>query len=333
VTPEEAEEYTQSLGQIGGGLWRQILWAERQRVPAALGLSLRDWVDDRLGGYVRLAIEERKQAVRELTAPTDEGGEGLTQREAAEITGLGLGTVNRLLHEDDEPVPNGTLEESEANESGGEDDEPVPNGTLELPAEESDRAEVVAELASQSQPEPVTETPQFPEGPYPCIVIDPPWPMRKIERSVRPWQGVELDYPVMTLEEIQALPIADIAATDAHLYLWVTHKFLPDGLRLLDAWGFKYQCVMTWNKNTGIVPYSWMYDTEHVLFGTRGNLKVSKKGQRLSFDEPVSGHSIKPAVFYDRVRNASPEPRLDMFPGVQHEGFTAWGLEASHRGC
>jgi N6-adenosine-specific RNA methylase IME4 len=97
------------------------------------------------------------------------------------------------------------------------------------------------------------------------------------------------------------------------------------------AWGFKYQCVMTWHKNTGIVPYSWMYDTEHVLFGSRGGLKVAKRGQRLSFDEPVNGHSVKPAVFYDRVRNASPGPRLDMFPGVEHDGFEPWGLEASHR--
>ena len=111
----------------------------------------------------------------------------------------------------------------------------------------------------------------------------------------------------------------------------MTHKFLPDGLSLFKTWGFSYQCVMTWRKNVGITPFSWMYDTEHVLFGRRGNLPLTQLGLRLSFEARVTGHSIKPDIFYDRVRAASPGPRLDMFPGVEHEGFEPWGLEASHR--
>jgi N6-adenosine-specific RNA methylase IME4 len=71
-----------------------------------------------------------------------------------------------------------------------------------------------------------------------------------------------------------------------------------------------------------------MYDTEHVLFATRGSLKLLKRGLRLSFDEPTHGHSAKPDVFYDRVRHASPEPRLDMFARSCHVGFDAWGAEA-----
>ena len=92
-------------------------------------------------------------------------------------------------------------------------------------------------------------------------------------------------------------------------------------------WGFRYQCVMTWNKPSGMVPFSWMYDTEHVLFATRGNLPVARRGLRLSFDEPVAGHSVKPDVFYDRVRSASPQPRLELFARRRRDGFTAWGAE------
>ena len=115
------------------------------------------------------------------------------------------------------------------------------------------------------------------------------------------------------------------------LIVEVTHRYLPDGLRIAAAWGFRYQCLMTWNKHTGVVPFSWMYDTEHVIFATRGNLKVAKRGMRLSFDEPPvrDGHSTKPEVFYDRVRNASPEARLDMFARREHYGFDAWGSEAA----
>jgi N6-adenosine-specific RNA methylase IME4 len=189
--------------------------------------------------------------------------------------------------------------------------------------------------AAQRGPAAVAEPVPPPPGKYRCIVIDPPWPMPKIDRDARPDQGRKLDYTTMTADQLADeawLPVRESSADDAHIYLWVTHKYLPLGLELLEKWGFRYQCVMTWRKNVGITPYSWMYDTEHVLFGRRGNLPLQKLGLRLSFDAPVRGHSVKPDVFYDRVREASPAPRLDMFPGVEHDGFEPWGLEASHRG-
>lgn len=168
----------------------------------------------------------------------------------------------------------------------------------------------------------------LPDGTFRAIVIDPPWPMPKIERHERPRQDEEVDYPTMTLEEITALPVGDLAeSTGAHIYLWVTHKFLPAGLDLLDAWGFNYQCVMTWRKNVGITPFSWMYDTEHVIFGRRGNLPLEQLGLRLSLDAPAIGHSIKPDAFYERVLAASPGPRLEMFARTRRDGFVPWGNE------
>jgi hypothetical protein len=91
MTPDEAEEYTQSLGQIVGGTWRQVAWAERQGIPAALGLSLREWVSDRLGGYVRLEVPERREAVAELA------DEGMSQREIGDVLGVDHKTVGRDL--------------------------------------------------------------------------------------------------------------------------------------------------------------------------------------------------------------------------------------------
>ncbi|MBZ0291876.1 MAG: hypothetical protein K8L99_04840, partial [Anaerolineae bacterium] len=170
-----------------------------------------------------------------------------------------------------------------------------------------------------------------PTGRYHCIVIDPPWPMRKIERKVRPKQGPTLDYPTMTLDEIAALPVPELADEDGcHLYLWVTQKYLPEGLKLMEAWGFKYQCVFTWEKPTGITPYSWMYNSELVLFGRRGNLNLLRNGLKLTFSASTQGHSAKPDVFYDeRVIPASPGPRLEMFARKAHAGFVSWGYEAN----
>lgn len=180
--------------------------------------------------------------------------------------------------------------------------------------------------AREEIPAPV-EIPPFPEGRYRCIVIDPPWPMKKIERDVRPAQGIALDYPTMSLDEITALPIADLADPDGcHIYLWTTHRFLPVALGIFNDWGAKYQCLMTWVKNVGFTPYSWMYSTEHVLFGRIGTLDLLKKGLRLDFEAKVKGHSVKPDIFYKRVIEASPSPRLEMFARrSKREGFDVWG--------
>jgi N6-adenosine-specific RNA methylase IME4 len=168
---------------------------------------------------------------------------------------------------------------------------------------------------------------QIPQGKYSCVVIDPPWPMEKIERDARPWQA-GFDYPTMKEEELQAFPVPSFAADDCHLYLWTTHKFLPMALRLAEHWGFRYQCLMTWVKNVGMTPYSWMYSTEHVLFCRRGSLQLEKFGMRLDFAAKIREHSRKPDEFYDLVRQASPGPRIDVFSREERDGFDQWGKES-----
>ncbi len=197
------------------------------------------------------------------------------------------------------------------------DTERLPNGLID----------VQQVIRAQRDREPAA-TPPLPQGKYRCLVIDPPWQVDKIVREERLQQDRILDYPTMTLEEIAALPIAQLAdESGCHVYLWVTHKYLPDGLRLFEVWGVKYQCLMTWIKPTGMTPYSWMYDTEHVLFGRIGNQPLLRNGLRLSFEANVKGHSVKPDAFYERVALVSPEPRLEMFARSRRAGWEAWGNE------
>ena len=171
------------------------------------------------------------------------------------------------------------------------------------------------------------KTPQQ-AGSYRCIVIDPPWPMKKIVRKVRPRQHPPLDYPCMTIEQISALPIREWTAANCHVFLWTTQKWLPVAFEVLKSWGVSYQCLMTWCKNVGFTPYSWMYSTEHVLFGRIGKLKLRQLGLRLHFNAKVAEHSRKPDVFYQRVRKATFPPRLNVFARFDREGFDGWGLEA-----
>jgi len=185
-------------------------------------------------------------------------------------------------------------------------------------------------VSRQDEEKPPVETPPVPEKKYRCIIIDPPWEMEKIERDERPNQGKHLDYASMTLEDIEKLPIKKLAFEEGcHIYLWTTHKHLPDAFDLFDSWGVKYQCLLTWVKPTGMTPFSWMYNTEHVLFGRIGSLQLQKLGIKLSFEESSREHSRKPDVFYDIVRQASPEPRLDMFSRERREGYDSWGNEVN----
>ncbi len=171
-----------------------------------------------------------------------------------------------------------------------------------------------------------TKLVELPTGKYSCLVVDPPWLMQKIERDVRPNQ-MEFDYPTMNEEELKAFPLPDLTGDDCHLYLWTTQKYLPMALRLAEHWGFKYQCLLTWVKNVGFTPFSWMYSTEHVLFCIKGNLPLLALGKRLDFSAKVREHSRKPDEFYDLVKEVSPGPRLDVFSREKREGFDQYGNE------
>jgi len=78
-----------------------------------------------------------------------------------------------------------------------------------------------------------------------------------------------------------------------------------------------------------MTPFSWMYNTEHILFGRVGSLQLLKNGLKLAFQAPITKHSEKPEVFYGLVREVSPKPRLEMFQRKNHEGFEGWGNEAT----
>jgi N6-adenosine-specific RNA methylase IME4 len=187
----------------------------------------------------------------------------------------------------------------------------------------------VKEAERELESEPETETPELPDETYRAVVIDPPWNVEKIGRDERPDQGKYLDYPTMDTQDILDLPVPDLMAdSGGHIYLWATQKHLPDAFNCLEEWGARYECMMSWVKPTGVAPFSWQYNTEHVLFARYGDgLELEKQGLQLSFEAGITEHSEKPEVFYNRVKRASPGPRLEMFAREPRDGFEVWGDE------
>ena len=169
--------------------------------------------------------------------------------------------------------------------------------------------------------------PPCPVGVYSTVVIDPPWPMVKIEREVRENQ-VGFDYPTMSLEDITALPIPGLLADDAWVLLWTTQKFLPSCFGLLEAWGLGYRWTMVWHKPGGYQAYNYpQFNGEFVVVGAKGNPRLlDAKAFNAVFEAPRGAHSEKPQAFYDLVGRTL-GLGLDMFARSKREGWMGWGDE------
>jgi N6-adenosine-specific RNA methylase IME4 len=169
-------------------------------------------------------------------------------------------------------------------------------------------------------------------GVYDVAVIDPPWPMVKIERDERPNQA-KFDYPTMDVPQISEDVSENLLKhlnKDAHVFLWTTHRFLPDALNLLKGWGLSYVCTFTWHKSGGFQPVGLpQFNTEFAIYARKGAPKfVDTKAFNTGFEAPRGKHSEKPEAFYATLRRVTGGRRIDMYNRRTIEGFDGWGKEA-----
>ncbi len=165
--------------------------------------------------------------------------------------------------------------------------------------------------------------------PYSTIVADPPWRYETTGRRNQSGTLTGVSYSTMTDTEIAAMPVADLAADAAHLYLWVTNTrmFECDPVAIAASWGFQYKTLLTWVKTgqPGLGSY-FRSCTEHVLFCVRGSLVVPPAiRERNHFATHRTSHSVKPDAFYDLVERVSPGPYVDLFCRAPRFGWDSWG--------
>lgn len=173
---------------------------------------------------------------------------------------------------------------------------------------------------------------------FPTVLADPPWQFINRTGKVAPEHKRLSRYGTMSLSEIMSLPVQDIVAPTAHLYLWVPNALLPDGLKVMEAWGFTYKATITWHKirkdggsDGRGVGFYFRNVTEPILFGTRGkNARTLAPGrsQVNYISSRKREHSRKPDEQYPLIESCSPGPYLEMFGRGVRPGWATWGNQA-----
>ena len=160
--------------------------------------------------------------------------------------------------------------------------------------------------------------PGLPPGGFATILVDPPWPL----------QSGEKHYRTMSLAWITALPVGQLAARDAHLWLWTTNALLPKAYEVAEAWGFTVRSPLTWVKfRLGLGGrYQLRNATEQLLFCTRGRAPLGSRSQPTWFNAPVTEHSRKPAEQFAIIERVSPGPYLELFARRRPESNQPWAV-------
>jgi N6-adenosine-specific RNA methylase IME4 len=170
------------------------------------------------------------------------------------------------------------------------------------------------------------------------ILADPPWRFTNRTGKVAPEHRRLARYGTMSTNEIAALPVPALTESTAHLYLWVPNALLPDGLRVLEAWGFQYKANIVWHKvrkdggsDGRGVGFYFRNVTELLLFGVRGkNARTEAPGrsQVNYMSSRKREHSRKPDEQYELIEECSKGPYLEMFARGTRPGWTYWGNQA-----
>lgn len=165
---------------------------------------------------------------------------------------------------------------------------------------------------------------------YPIIYADPPWryenpPIGATSRAI------ENHYPTMTLAEICALPVGELATDDALLYLWATAPKLAECFEVIRAWGFEYRTNMVWDKEKIGMGYHARNQHELLLICKRGNIPPPAAGTQPSsvYREPRGAHSAKPTFYHEMIEAAYPQlPRIELFCRSPRDGWAVWGNQS-----
>lgn len=182
---------------------------------------------------------------------------------------------------------------------------------------------------------------KLPNKKFSVIYADPPWSF-KAWSSKGTGRGASQHYSTLKTKDICKIPVADIAEKNCVLLLWAVMPQLPEALRVIDEWGFKFKTVgFTWMKQNPKAP-SLFYDANDIfkgmgywtrsnselcLLATRGNPKRINTDVAQAIFSPLREHSRKPAETYERIERLVSGPYIELFARNRRAGWDSWGAE------
>jgi N6-adenosine-specific RNA methylase IME4 len=188
---------------------------------------------------------------------------------------------------------------------------------------------------------------ELPQGKFGAILADPPWQFQawagaRLNGDRRPvhTQATKPHYQTMTMADIEAMSVAELAADDCVLFLWICWPVLQHSLRVIESWGFTYKtCGFCWVKANAkqvdmfrddIEPrmnlgYWTRSNSEVCLLATKGKPKRRDGGVRQAIIEPQREHSRKPDGIHERIEHLVAGPYLELFARQQRPNWTTWG--------
>lgn len=167
---------------------------------------------------------------------------------------------------------------------------------------------------------------------YGAILADPPW--RFELRSERgEGKSPQSEYGCMSLDDIMALPVHQLAARDCWLWMWATAPMLPQAIATMSAWGFRYVSAGPWAKQSK-TGRKWAFGTGYVfrsaaeffLLGAMGSPQCGSHSERNLIVAPVREHSRKPDEAHEMLERIAPKAwRCELFARQRRPGWDAWG--------
>ena len=180
----------------------------------------------------------------------------------------------------------------------------------------------------------------WPTGKYGAILADPPWHYQTWGKHSGT-RHATMHYDTMTIEEIKALPVEDLAADDCVLFLWMVDWMPPlDVHEIIEAWGFTYKTIaFVWAKTTkdgtrypiGLGQWT-RANPESCILATRGTPKRVGRDVRKLLVAPRREHSRKPDEVYSRIERLVPGPYVELFGRQAWAGWDVWGNDTEKFG-
>lgn len=169
----------------------------------------------------------------------------------------------------------------------------------------------------------------IPDGPFGAILADPPWSFRTFANdNVAPARG-EQPYSVMSLDDIKALRVAQVAAKDCLLFMWTVSHLQRAAFDVAEAWGFQpVSIAFVWDKGRMGMGYWTRQETEICHLFKRGRPSRRSRGVRSLIRAPRREHSRKPDEQYERIERLVEGPYLELFARQAWDGWSSWGNEA-----